>query len=148
MAITPDVVWVGLKARIEAVDIGTADRVAHVDGFKAVNSVAEMDQLATDRVTAVEMTQGPMLPTDAMSRCRERLLFTITTYYTLESASLERALRDSPKLRDAIRTLSVSVPGVVSGAKVEPAIWDYQRYAGENAVVLVHSALIEYEAVA
>lgn len=146
MSITADVVWRGLKARIEACPLPVDDQVSQVDGFKCVNSMSELEAMAVDRTTAVIPTEGPSFPERAESRCREWVRFSVVVYYLLATTSLERALRDTATLRDYMRTLSLSVPGVISGSKVAPAIWDLQSFAGENGALVTQSVLVEYEA--
>lgn len=144
-AIYADEVWVGLKARIEGAEFPVNDYVGQADGFKAVNSMDELEAIEADRVTAVLIAEGPFVP-EKRSRCHEHIRFTVSSRYYRLDESLRRALRDQPVMLDRIRTLNQTVPQVFSAPQVTGPTWDYTSFADLGSVLATYSVLVEFEA--
>lgn len=140
-----DVVWVGSKARLEATPISEADKADGVNGFKAVNSMAELEALEYERTTAVIIAEGPGVD-GSKSRCREWIRLSFISRYGLSNESIARALRDQALLLPRFRSLNEDISEVVSGSQVTGPTWDYSSFAGENALLVNYSVLVEYEA--
>lgn len=141
----PDVVWQGVKDRLEDTPIPIEDRVAGVDGFKAVNSLAELEAISADRVAAVLLTEGPFHEA-SRPLCVDSIRLAVVIRYGLYADSLARALRDQPLVNARLVTLGLSVAGVSPPVQVTGPTWDYTSLAGDNAVLVSHSLLVVYTA--
>lgn len=144
-SVYPDVIWQGVKDRLEATTLPADDLVSGVDGFKAVNSIAELEALNADRVAAVLITEGPFHE-PSRPLCVDSIRVLVVLRYGLYSDSLARALRDQPLVNARLVSLGSSVAGVTSPVQVTGPTWDYTSLAGDNTVLVSHSLLVVYAA--
>lgn len=144
-AVYPDVVWLALIARIEATTIPASDKVTDEDVFTVVHSLAELEAIERDRVTAVLIVEGPAEPTPARGTCKDAMRVLVVTRYLIARDSIVRALRDTPLMRARIKSLAEDEPSA-NPPKVSPATWDYQSFAADNVLLVAHAVLIDFEA--
>lgn len=145
-AVYPDVIWIALKARVSGTTIPASDLVSGADGFKVVNSLAELEGIECDRVTAVIVVQGPDTPAPMRGTCKDTIRFLVATRYLITDEGIARALRDAPLMRARIKSLHVDEIAA-NPPRVDPPTWDYQTFAGENALLVGMPVAIDFEAI-
>jgi hypothetical protein len=79
--------------------------------------------------------------------CKDWLRLSVTVAYQITSESIARALRDQPLLNARLVSLGSDVSGVEAPVQVTGPTWDYASFAGENALLVNYSCLVEYEAI-
>lgn len=135
-----DVVWAAFRKWIADTPIDEADKIGGFDFFLVVPSAEALRANERDRVTYVQVAQGPA--PKAGARCINQLRLAVGTRFFNEFDSQARMLRDVPLLRERMRT--AVAPNIAGLQKVEVGVPIHDYSTIEKVDLVVFDVLLEY----
>lgn len=147
-----DHIVAAVESRLVDIVLDAVDLTSPHDKFTPVAQVAELEAVERDRVFALALLEGPYAISNR-SACRDEILLDIAVRYYHRPLSRARMLRDAPRVRRALRSISSATYGdprvAIAGdptCDVSGPRYDYASFADVGWVLARYTARVSYEA--